>query len=161
MATGFHRNTLTNREGGVDQEQFRVEAVVDRVNTTARVLLGLTLGCASATITSTIRSRSASITGSSPSSTATGKSTSAAPLHGQAATAGQRRSAQTMAPDAGPADRRDETHVLIRGDFLRKGVEVHARYAGGAADVALSRSGGEAGQPARSGALDRRGATIR
>src|SRR6185369_1611724 len=46
VATGFHRNTLTNREGGVDQEQFRVEAVVDRVSTTARVFLGLTLGCA-------------------------------------------------------------------------------------------------------------------
>jgi hypothetical protein len=46
IATGFHRNTLTNREGGVDQEQFRVEAVVDRVNTTAKVFLGVTLGCA-------------------------------------------------------------------------------------------------------------------
>jgi hypothetical protein len=46
VATGFHRNTLTNREGGVDREQFRVEQVVDRVNTTARVFLGLTLGCA-------------------------------------------------------------------------------------------------------------------
>ena len=34
MATGFHRNTLTNKEGGVDKEEFRVEAVVDRVNTT-------------------------------------------------------------------------------------------------------------------------------
>ncbi len=44
-ATGFHRNTLTNREGGVDQEQFRVEACVDRVNTTAKVWLGTTLGC--------------------------------------------------------------------------------------------------------------------
>jgi hypothetical protein len=45
IATGFHRNTLTNREGGVDQEQFRVEAVVDRVNTTARVWLGSTINC--------------------------------------------------------------------------------------------------------------------
>jgi mono/diheme cytochrome c family protein len=45
IATGFHRNTLTNREGGVDQEQFRVEAVVDRVNTTGKVLLGVTIGC--------------------------------------------------------------------------------------------------------------------
>jgi hypothetical protein len=44
-ATGFHRNTLTNREGGVDQEQFRVEAVVDRVNTTGKVWLGVTIGC--------------------------------------------------------------------------------------------------------------------
>jgi hypothetical protein len=46
IATGFHRNTLTNKEGGVDQEQFRVEQVVDRVNTTAKVFLGATLGCA-------------------------------------------------------------------------------------------------------------------
>jgi hypothetical protein len=46
VATGFHRNTLTNREGGVDREQFRVEQVVDRVNTTAKVWMGLTLGCA-------------------------------------------------------------------------------------------------------------------
>src|SRR5439155_13906498 len=46
IATGFHRNTLTNKEGGVDPEQFRVEAVVDRVNTTGKVFLGLTVGCA-------------------------------------------------------------------------------------------------------------------
>ncbi|HEY2250192.1 MAG TPA: DUF1549 domain-containing protein, partial [Planctomycetaceae bacterium] len=46
VATGFHRNTLTNKEGGVDQEEFRVAAVVDRVNTTSTVWLGLTLGCA-------------------------------------------------------------------------------------------------------------------
>ena len=46
VATGFHRNTLTNREGGVDQEEFRVAATVDRVNTTGSVWLGLTVGCA-------------------------------------------------------------------------------------------------------------------
>ncbi|HET6328498.1 MAG TPA: DUF1549 and DUF1553 domain-containing protein, partial [Planctomycetaceae bacterium] len=46
VATGFHRNTLTNEEGGVDKEQFRVEAVIDRVNTTGTVFLGLTVGCA-------------------------------------------------------------------------------------------------------------------
>ena len=45
-ATGFHRNTLINEEGGTDQEQFRVEAVADRVATTGSVFLGLTLGCA-------------------------------------------------------------------------------------------------------------------
>jgi mono/diheme cytochrome c family protein len=45
-ATGFHRNTLTNREGGTDKEQFRVEACVDRVGTTAKVWLGLTMACA-------------------------------------------------------------------------------------------------------------------
>jgi mono/diheme cytochrome c family protein len=46
VATGFHRNTLINEEGGTDQEQFRVEAVVDRVNTTGSAFLGLTVGCA-------------------------------------------------------------------------------------------------------------------
>ncbi|MDQ3624465.1 MAG: DUF1549 and DUF1553 domain-containing protein, partial [Verrucomicrobiota bacterium] len=46
VATAFHRNTLINEEGGVDKEQFRVEAVIDRVNTTAAVWLGLTVGCA-------------------------------------------------------------------------------------------------------------------
>lgn len=45
VATGFHRNTLRNEEGGIDQEQFRVESVVDRVNTTGSVFLGLTVGC--------------------------------------------------------------------------------------------------------------------
>jgi mono/diheme cytochrome c family protein len=46
IATGFHRNTLINQEGGTSDEQFRVEAVVDRVNTTSGVYLGLTVGCA-------------------------------------------------------------------------------------------------------------------
>jgi hypothetical protein len=46
VATGFHRNTPINEEGGTDPEQFRVEAVVDRVNTTGAVFLGLTIGCA-------------------------------------------------------------------------------------------------------------------
>ena len=46
IATGFHRNTLINEEGGTDQEQFRVEAVNDRVATTGTTFLGLTLGCA-------------------------------------------------------------------------------------------------------------------
>jgi hypothetical protein len=46
IATGFHRNTQINQEGGIDLEQFRVEAVADRVATTGVVFLGLTLGCA-------------------------------------------------------------------------------------------------------------------
>lgn len=46
VATGFHRNTLINEEGGTDKEQFRVESIVDRVNTTGTVFLGLTVGCA-------------------------------------------------------------------------------------------------------------------
>ena len=46
LATAFHRQTLTNTEGGTDQEQWRVEAVFDRVETTGAVWLGLTIGCA-------------------------------------------------------------------------------------------------------------------
>jgi hypothetical protein len=46
LATAFHRQTLTNTEGGADQEQFRVEACFDRTETTSAVWLGLTLGCA-------------------------------------------------------------------------------------------------------------------
>jgi len=46
IATGFHRNTPSNFEGGIDFEQYRVEAVADRVHTTGQVWLGLTLGCA-------------------------------------------------------------------------------------------------------------------
>lgn len=46
VATAFHRQTLTNTEGGTDQEQFRIEAVMDRTETTGTVWLGLTVGCA-------------------------------------------------------------------------------------------------------------------
>ncbi|MBP6824673.1 MAG: PSD1 domain-containing protein, partial [Acidobacteria bacterium] len=46
IATGFHRNTQLNTEGGVDPEAARHEVIVDRVNTTATVWLGSTLGCA-------------------------------------------------------------------------------------------------------------------
>jgi len=46
IATGFHRNTLTNREGGTDPEESRFEQLVNRVNTTATAWLGLTAGCA-------------------------------------------------------------------------------------------------------------------
>lgn len=46
IATGFHRNTMFNEEGGVDKEEAHWENLVDRVNTTATVWLGSTLACA-------------------------------------------------------------------------------------------------------------------
>lgn len=46
IATAFHRNTMTNTEGGTDDEEFRVAAVKDRVDTTFQVWMGLTMGCA-------------------------------------------------------------------------------------------------------------------
>ncbi len=46
VASGFNRNTMTNMEGGVDPEEYYWYTQVDRVNTTATVWLGSTLGCA-------------------------------------------------------------------------------------------------------------------
>jgi hypothetical protein len=46
IATAFHRNTLTNTEGGTIDEEFRTTAVVDRVNTTLATWMGTTIACA-------------------------------------------------------------------------------------------------------------------
>jgi hypothetical protein len=46
IATAFHRNTMTNIEGGTVDEEYRVAAVKDRIATTAQVWMGLTLQCA-------------------------------------------------------------------------------------------------------------------
>jgi cytochrome c553 len=46
VATGFHRNSMFNREGGVDQEEAHFKVVMDRVDTTSTVWLGSTLACA-------------------------------------------------------------------------------------------------------------------
>jgi hypothetical protein len=46
IATGFNRNHRGNAEGGIIPEEYQVEYVVDRVDTTATVWLGLTMGCA-------------------------------------------------------------------------------------------------------------------
>jgi hypothetical protein len=45
IATAFHRNTMTNDEGGTDNEEFRTAAVLDRVNTTWQAIMGTTFGC--------------------------------------------------------------------------------------------------------------------
>lgn len=46
LATAFHRQTMSNDEGGTDDEEFRIVAVKDRVDTTLQVWMGLTVGCA-------------------------------------------------------------------------------------------------------------------
>ncbi len=46
IATAFHRNTMTNSEGGTNDEEFRTAAVVDRVNTTMAVWMGTSMACA-------------------------------------------------------------------------------------------------------------------
>ncbi|QJX01036.1 PSD1 and planctomycete cytochrome C domain-containing protein [Frigoriglobus tundricola] len=46
VATAFHRNTMTNNEGGTNDEEFRNAAVIDRVNTTFTVWMGTSVACA-------------------------------------------------------------------------------------------------------------------
>ncbi len=46
IATGFHRNTMLNEEGGIDPLEYRYLAMVDRVATTGTVWMGMTTGCA-------------------------------------------------------------------------------------------------------------------
>jgi hypothetical protein len=46
IATGFHRNTMLNEEGGIDPLEFRFHSMTDRIATTGTVWLGLTIGCA-------------------------------------------------------------------------------------------------------------------
>ncbi len=55
IATGFHRNTQINQEGGIDPEQFRIDSVFDRVATTGSVWLGLTIGCAQVAVHSAVK----------------------------------------------------------------------------------------------------------
>lgn len=45
IATAFHRNTMTNTEGGTEDEEYRVAAIIDRVNTTMEVWQGTTMSC--------------------------------------------------------------------------------------------------------------------
>lgn len=45
IATAFHRNTMSNDEGGTDDEEFRVAAVIDRISTTFEIWQGVTIGC--------------------------------------------------------------------------------------------------------------------
>ena len=45
VATGFLRNSMLNQEGGIEPEQFRVEAMIDRMDTLGKAFLGLTINC--------------------------------------------------------------------------------------------------------------------
>src|SRR5205814_1913698 len=45
VATGFLRNSMLNQEGGIEPEQFRVEALIDRMDTLGKAFLGLTVNC--------------------------------------------------------------------------------------------------------------------
>ena len=168
IATGFHRNTLTNKEGGVDQEEFRVAACVDRVNTTATVWLGLTVGCAQchdhkydaisqrefyqlfaffnsdreADVPAPLPGEEEALKGRRAAFEAEKSKLTAAVADGKtknlpAAEQTKRQKALTdhakKAPAPTPAmtlalGPTRPTHVMIRGDFLRKGVKVEPGF---------------------------------
>jgi hypothetical protein len=46
VATGFLRNSMINEEGGIDPEQFRIEATFDRMDAIGKAVLGVTIQCA-------------------------------------------------------------------------------------------------------------------
>ncbi|MEZ6141330.1 MAG: PSD1 and planctomycete cytochrome C domain-containing protein [Zavarzinella sp.] len=126
IATGFHRNTLTNKEGGVDQEEFRVAAVVDRVNTTATVFLGLTMACCQChdhkydpvsqrEYYQLFAFFNHDVEKDLPAPTS--------PLLGKLPPPANKKTPNPLAPTLAMGKSRP-THLLIRGDFLRKGVEV-------------------------------------
>jgi len=170
IATGFHRNTLTNKEGGADPEEFRVAACVDRVNTTATVWLGLTVGCAQchdhkydavsqreyyqlfaffnsdreADIPAPLPGEEEALKGRRAAFEAEKTKLAAAVADGKtknlpAAEQTKRQKALTdhakkvpaptpaMTLALGPTR---PTHVMIRGDFLRKGVRVEPGFLG-------------------------------
>ena len=43
IATGFHRNTMLNEEGGIDPEQFRIQGIIERMDVLGKAFLGLTI----------------------------------------------------------------------------------------------------------------------
>ena len=119
-ATGFHRNTLVNNEDGVDQEEFRCKAKVDRVSVTGTVWLGLTLGCAECHSHKydPISQREfyqlyAFFNQASEQDISAPPSPRFPPVY-----------QQTLAPTFSEKTNVVKTFVHIRGDFLRKGDEV-------------------------------------
>ena len=71
VATGFLRNSMVNEEGGIDPEQFRMEAMFDRMDCIGKSILGLTIGCAQCHNHKFRPTCRRNTTGCSPSSTTT------------------------------------------------------------------------------------------
>lgn len=126
-ATGFHRNTLTNTEGGVDREEFRVLAVIDRVNTTGTVWLGLTIGCAQCHSHKYDPITQREYYGLFAFFNTSREIDLPAPLPGNPATTEAKPDPKKPVPHVRTiAENLDPptSHILIRGDFLRPGEEV-------------------------------------
>jgi hypothetical protein len=128
IATAFHRNTMQNEEGGTDDEEFRVAAVVDRVNTTMQVWMGTTMGCCQChshkydpiahqeyyeLFAFFNQTQDADRTDQLP--------TLASVLARQAAPPSSDESDQVLVMQELAPDNQRSTHIHIRGNFLDKG----------------------------------------
>ena len=163
VATGFHRNTAFNEEGGTDAEQFRVERTIDRASTTAAVWLGLTAGCAQChdhkydpfsqkdyyrlyaffdscdepTLplggTPDLEKKIAELQAKSAASRLAGNDAETKKLNAEIRKT-QGKIPTTLVMRERPKPR--PTFVQIRGDFLRKGDEVQPAYPAALAPVA-------------------------
>jgi hypothetical protein len=139
IATAFHRNTMQNDEGGTDDEEFRVAAVVDRVNTTMQVWMATTMGCCQChthkydplsqreyyeVFAFFNQSADADRNDSEPLLSSWLKNYEAAPK--------KKKKAKVEVSNAGkmpimqdlPADKQRTTHIFNRGSFLNPGDEV-------------------------------------
>jgi hypothetical protein len=117
LATGFHRNTLKNREGGVDQEEDRVKVTVDRANTTGAVWLGLTVGCAQCHSHKYDPITQREYYGLY----AFFNSAREVDVPATAPAAKPSKAAVPQVPTLAENPKPSQTHILIRGDFLRPG----------------------------------------
>ncbi|HLU47481.1 MAG TPA: DUF1549 and DUF1553 domain-containing protein, partial [Planctomycetota bacterium] len=134
IATGFHRNTLHNAEGGADPNEDRVKKTVDRANTTATVWLGLTMGCAEChdhkyddvsqreyfglyAFFDSVEERDLPIPLEPEMTLAESTSSTATPAPKNPGTKKSEPKAQTLVEAARPRT----TRIHIRGDFLRPG----------------------------------------
>jgi hypothetical protein len=117
IATGFHRNTLTNAEGGSDKEEYRVRQVVDRANTTGSVWLGLTVGCCECHSHKYDPLTQREYYGLFAFFNNAEEADISAPLTGQTESA----KAQTIIARTDSI----KTHVHLRGDFQHHGEQVH------------------------------------
>ena len=134
---------MTNREGGVDQEEYRVAAVVDRVNTTAAVWLGLTVGCAQchshkydpieqreyySLFAFFNNADEVDVIAPLPGEPRTASAAFPPPQDKRKVSAKlkteKRETSVSKAAVLSERVQRRPTHLLIRGDFLRPGVEV-------------------------------------
>jgi hypothetical protein len=132
VATAFNRNTKTNTSPGDSDEEYRVNAVLDRVDTTMDVWMGLTFACAKChshkfdPITQTDYYRIMAIFNQSEDADRNDEAPTLAVPSAFAFPAGAKVDSSVPVMRERPADKRRKSHVLRQGDYMFPGTEVAA-----------------------------------